>query len=363
MTPAEERSLTGGNTREMDRRWHPAWRGRLRLALLLSALLGINGPLWGDTGPPPPSQSAAEMEAEQRARDGLLRDILFLDPRRGFAVSQGGILLATADGGATWRAERLPQAGDVWQVVFQNQSTGWIVAGYSAYKTQDGGRTWRRAALYDRVRPYARRLRFVTPQVGWLVGRGVYVSQDGGATWAARQPYGTVDLYDIACFAAAHCIAVGDTDTVLTTTDTGHTWIRRTLPIRGSYAVHRVQIAPDGVVWALAHVDRDGILVRSTDQGQTWTVVGDGFPVMDFNSFTMLDGKRGMFAAIGIYRTLDAGVTFEQVAGPRRGSWLSTVFFLTERLGWAAGQFQTIVHTQDGGQTWTLQHESAPRAP
>ncbi|PIW62876.1 YCF48-related protein [Shewanella sp. CG12_big_fil_rev_8_21_14_0_65_47_15] len=38
---------------------------------------------------------------------------------------------------------------------------------------------------------------------------------------------------------------------------------------------------------------------------------------------------------------------------------LTKVFFLNEKLGWAVGHDATIVHTQDGGQTWTLQMQSS----
>ena len=38
---------------------------------------------------------------------------------------------------------------------------------------------------------------------------------------------------------------------------------------------------------------------------------------------------------------------------------LTKVFFLHDKLGWAVGHDATIVHTQDGGQTWTLQMQSS----
>lgn len=37
---------------------------------------------------------------------------------------------------------------------------------------------------------------------------------------------------------------------------------------------------------------------------------------------------------------------------------LTKVFFLNEKLGWAVGHDATILHTQDGGQTWSLQMQS-----
>lgn len=37
---------------------------------------------------------------------------------------------------------------------------------------------------------------------------------------------------------------------------------------------------------------------------------------------------------------------------------LTKVFFLNEKFGWAVGHDATILHTQDGGQTWSLQMQS-----
>ncbi len=338
----------------------------IAILLLLSSVLGIAGLLLAETGPPPPPVSEAELKREQRQRDGLLRDVFFLTPRRGFAVSQGGVVLTTEDGGASWRQEHLPQNDDVWQVTFPDSTTGWIIAGYSTYQSRDGGRTWVRHRIGQPVYPYFRRLRFVNSQVAWLVGKDVYVSRDGGATWTSRRPFGTVDLYDIACFTTDLCIAVGDHDAVLTTSDGGRTWIRGTLPILEPHIVRRVQITSDGIAWALAFTNsiRESLLVRSTDRGKTWTMVAEGEAAMPMvagpNDFHFWDGKRGILAGTEMLLTSDGGASFRSRPGASPGTWLGTLFFLNEKLGWAAGQFQTITHTQDGGQTWTLQHKETP---
>ncbi|MGL6014358.1 MAG: WD40/YVTN/BNR-like repeat-containing protein, partial [Shewanella oncorhynchi] len=49
--------------------------------------------------------------------------------------------------------------------------------------------------------------------------------------------------------------------------------------------------------------------------------------------------------------------SWHQVATPVI-SQLTKVFFLNEKRGWAVGHDATILHTQDGGQTWQLQMHS-----
>lgn len=50
--------------------------------------------------------------------------------------------------------------------------------------------------------------------------------------------------------------------------------------------------------------------------------------------------------------------TWQQVSTPTSAQ-LTKVFFLNEKLGWAVGHDATILHTQDGGQTWSLQMQSS----
>ncbi|MDH1470157.1 YCF48-related protein [Shewanella sp. GD03713] len=50
--------------------------------------------------------------------------------------------------------------------------------------------------------------------------------------------------------------------------------------------------------------------------------------------------------------------TWQQVPTPTSAQ-LTKVFFLNEKLGWAVGHDATILHTQDGGLTWSLQMQSS----
>jgi len=38
-----------------------------------------------------------------------------------------------------------------------------------------------------------------------------------------------------------------------------------------------------------------------------------------------------------------------------QGNWLNDVMFVNETTGWAVGDRGTIIHTTDGGQSWTWQ--------
>lgn len=51
----------------------------------------------------------------------------------------------------------------------------------------------------------------------------------------------------------------------------------------------------------------------------------------------------------------DGGVTHRQAKSVPLDATLTSVSFVNEKLGWAAGHWGVVLHTEDGGETWTRQ--------
>jgi hypothetical protein len=97
-----------------------------------------------------------------------IRSVHFVSPTAGFAIAGGsnlvdhgelapqtsGTLVATGDGGHTWR--RLAAPSDPQTVCFDTASTGWLGAAGSLYHSTDGGATWTLAAAGPRPAPAGR---------------------------------------------------------------------------------------------------------------------------------------------------------------------------------------------------------------
>lgn len=66
------------------------------------------------------------------------------------------------------------------------------------------------------------------------------------------------------------------------------------------------------------------------------------------NEFLVAVGERGH-----IIRSTD-GIDWQQMSVPTKAT-LTSVFFASNKLGWAVGHDSTILHSQDGGITWSLQ--------
>src|SRR4029077_5342125 len=90
---------------------------------------------------------------------GLFTATAFPDAQNGWivgAVSNGGAILATADGGATWRRQAQDAANfadDFRGVAFPDTQHGWAVGSASPegggliIATSDGGKTWERQPI------------------------------------------------------------------------------------------------------------------------------------------------------------------------------------------------------------------------
>ena len=88
----------------------------------------------------------------------VIRSVHFISPEAGFAVAGGsdlidigpvtpqtaGVVLATSDGGRSWR--RLPAPADAQTVCFSDPQDGWLGADGRLYRTTDSGRSWAQAA-------------------------------------------------------------------------------------------------------------------------------------------------------------------------------------------------------------------------
>ena len=67
----------------------------------------------------------------------------FIDPKHGWVVGRGGLIIHTADSGKTWAKQEVDTNGDFKSVCFTNRRFGWAVGDEGLIATtDDGGRHW-----------------------------------------------------------------------------------------------------------------------------------------------------------------------------------------------------------------------------
>ena len=230
-----------------------------------------------------------------------LLDVATTDAHHAWAVGfvggrTAGLVLATTDGGRTWR--RRYGGSDVLSAVsFSDAVHGWAVGSTGIIATVDGGLHWH----LQHAMPAGYHLSgvaFTDARHGWAVGGAgaalikpgfVMATSDGGAHWAL-QLAGTRDsLNDVSFVDARRGWVVGSQGLLYRTTDGGAAWTRVAMnrawefgavtfadARHGWMVVHphwdvRAAAAGDtGAEWGL---QRQLVLLSTSDGGQTWTAV------------------------------------------------------------------------------------------
>lgn len=127
-----------------------------------------------------------------------LVDIFFTSPDTGFATgtgnpgSEGGIILYTTDGGATWTPKFMTNTiSDIVWKIQKLDDVHWYASIYSdpinddtrTLRSNDGGMTWTMITV-DNTYTYTEAVGFINTQLGWTGGGGrLWETVDGGDTW------------------------------------------------------------------------------------------------------------------------------------------------------------------------------------
>jgi photosystem II stability/assembly factor-like uncharacterized protein len=170
--------------------------------------------------------------------------VAMIDATRGWAVGDWGVILGTRDGGRTWVDRSLDDDVVLASVAFGDSEHGWIVGEFgTVLVTSDGGATWERQSSGTEKTLFG--VAALDANLAWVVGIDGLIlrTRDGGVTWevqrgavgaealeelAFQDLLSNPGLYDVAIAGENGCV-VGDTGTVLVTTDRGRTWVPRTL--------------------------------------------------------------------------------------------------------------------------------------
>lgn len=277
--------------------------------------------------------SSGILSTDPRATGLKVGAVHFFDPRRGVAATDGGKVYATADGGDNWGEVRSwTGATDyLFDLDFIDDRTGWAVGLDGVLQTVDGGRHWSPLARRTKEgRIAGRAIVFVNRNRGWLIGQHATAlsSWDGGRTWMqAELPFPKnerPDFWDVFFVDSREGWITGEEGTLLHTRDGGKSWTQRELGIPG------VRSAPK-----LERIQR-GNKVEEFD-------AGDRTPGLTLASVHFIDAQQGwivgFFANMGrslILHTIDGGTTWT-IDADIEGEELRRLFALDANHVWAIG--------------------------
>jgi photosystem II stability/assembly factor-like uncharacterized protein len=340
---------------------------------------------------------------------GDLWDVHFTGPDRGWAVGASGLLLYTGDGGENWTRKDIGTTLDFKSLCFTDASHGWVVANEvvlinpfddpeawegKIWHTSDGGNIWTEQSLPADA-GLIHSICFTDNLEGWAVGIknlslngfaetqcAAYHTTDGGTTWEEKYSP-SLDLVF--------------TDIDFPTLDTGYMVAFKSSSGEGNGLFFRTSDGGDNwersseendVLWEVAFVDSQrGYAIgadyisawgppvyRTMDGGDSW----DKIMMQEHDN----QGLYGLYVSENrVFGLGDDGYMIqsddpwgeilpayeEQLFSCELIDTLyqfEDVFFINPQKGWAVGQksagpqawAQVIMHTGDGGATWTEQY-------
>lgn len=199
---------------------------------------------------------------------GRSRAIQFVDSNRGYVAGDSGLVVTTADGGATWNRLDTGIREDLTDV--QAVGRNLWAAGLSGtiLHSADAGRSWQRQPTF--TTRTIESIHFIDESRGWAAGwSGLLLrTTDGGGSWQqvdgpdVRDTLSSIHFRD-----ARNGWAVGMSGAILRSRDGGATWQRQPAPVNAWLT--SVDFSLDGTGWIAAEYT----LLRSDDGGETWHAV------------------------------------------------------------------------------------------
>lgn len=233
----------------------------------------------------------------------------------GMAVGTNGIVVRTEDGGKTWTPVTLPSGlqSDLHAVDVFNNNIAMVGGNKELFQTIDGGATWKLITLPNSTTFFLRDIIIHSESVSVVVGSqgGVYRIENGIATQIASGVTGVLLGVDMQL---ARGWIVGVNGIILRSTNTGKTWSQVSLPTNlptNSNSFRDVFFANTVTGWI---VGDNGVILKSTNTGNTWT--------------------------------LQNSPTTEE---------LQEVWFFNTQEGYIVGANGTVLHTSDGGTNWFVE--------
>jgi photosystem II stability/assembly factor-like uncharacterized protein len=256
--------------------------------------------------------------------DTDLLDVQFLDTNQGWAVGEGGVILHTVDGGATWSHQVSTTSENLAAVSFCNAEHGYAVGtGGTILRTFDGGIKWWRQKIERPTDWWGNPIGpeppdFVDvdmfdPSRATVVGLdgGSYRTLTGGNDWFRQTTASGFDIYGVDYTSADHGVFVGERGLIMRTVNGGASW--RIADSGTDETLMSVSFADTDHGTA---VGRGGTVLRTVDSGLTWTVQDSGCDAYLYD-VSFVDADHGVIVGNegAVLRTTDGGATWIPEAG------------------------------------------------
>lgn len=262
-------------------------------------------------------------------------DVFFLDDQTGWVCGYEGLVLKSTDAGSTWKRQLTAVRSPLIQIQFIDKERGWAMGEDGRIlRTTNGGTHWEPKRILAKGRLCC--LDFSTGSSGWIVGEDgeAYRTRDGGLKWESVAP---------------------SLNSVLPKAAIGSVRIARAVKFLNSrlgFICVNI-VAKDG-----SEARNEGILLKTTDGGDSWTTVILPDDSRLIGAWFVTAENMWIVAEFGqrLLHTLDGGRTWTQTRPVTDGGMPFGVYFADPNVGVVTvsyGSFlDEVLYTLDGGKTW-----------
>lgn len=306
---------------------------------------------------------------------GTYYDVYASDAFNILAFSDLGRVYKSTNGGASWAMTQLPGNSILWDAEFITPDTGCVVGSSGLFQyTANGGTTW------QGNNPTVNTLYTVTTQGNEIIAagfppEGIFRTTDFGATWTTIDCVGSGNYYlwgkQGIDKVGSTIVTVGFYGLILKSDDNGQTWTGITQKVSDASFTYTLYVNPASkkIISQGYLQDIPGSVFYSNNYGQTWNTgnhIGSQFNRM--RRIQMLNDDFGF--AVGDYgkfwKTTDSGINFDSITVPPAGNlqFMNDLEFFNQDVGWVVGgipgtfQNSFIAKTTNGGASWIDQTPS-----
>ena len=274
-----------------------------------------------------------------------------------WAVGKYSSILYSPDFGQNWVDQLPAYKKTLFETDFYNAFTG-IAGGADGtiMRTTTGGAIWERIIMPVEEDFYGVAITGDSTIIAGSYSGNVFVSHDLGDTWSM---IGTSlgQITDLHALSTDVIFLSNKSGDVYRTKDGGENW---SIVYDGPHALLGMTFYNNNLGWATGV---SGRVVMTNNGGETWTVIANNFHY-EFSDVFFTSPTEGWLASSkfidSIWHTTDGGFNWQSIGLPVKTYWQG-VAFMDQNVGWLVGGTDGagyILRTNDGGQTWFVDHTS-----
>ena len=218
------------------------------------------------------------------------------------------------------------------------------------FEGQCGGLCWEALSMEDGPNLRSIHVLEADPEgwvtIGWAVGDGGYITSPIGEPESGT----TNDLFSVYGLDANLVWTAGAGGTILHSTDGGETWSPQTSGVTSTLRSAKFKDQNDGLA-----VGDGGVILGTNNGGTSWMSMTSG-TAANLNDFTGMPPGYDVLFVVGDSGTLLKTATnvWSPVSVPTTAN-LRGISFGSSESAWIVGDGGVILHSSDGGDTWTGQ--------